>query len=211
MTAPYVSRIQFLVVEDNEFCRAIVRDVLKALGARFIRYADNGAEALEVLRETPIDIVLLDWAMPVMDGLEFTDKVRRSDESPNPFLPIIMMTAYSERTHVLKARDAGVTEYIIKPFSAKQLLKRIEVVIENPRPFVRSETYFGPDRRRHRKKSKYTGPERRKQKGKQVPPDQMPQPGEDYTDRTNIGQDEANEYFTPENGKNGAPQPEGGR
>ncbi len=156
----YLSNIPFLVVDDNEFARYIARDVLKALGVRKIVYAKDGAQALEVLKTADIDIVLLDWNMPIVDGIEFTRFIRTSDDSPNKFLPIIMMTGYSELSHVMYARDAGVTEYLIKPCSAKQLLSRIRAVVENPRSFVRTETYFGPDRRRHKKK-KYEGKEKR--------------------------------------------------
>ncbi len=156
----YLSEIEFLVAEDNEFARKIVRDILKALGARRPHFAPNGAEALEIVKHYPIDVALVDWDMPLVDGIEFVDFIRHSDDSPNPFLPIIMMTAYSEHPRVIEARDKGVNEYMIKPFSAAQLLKRIQMVVEHPRPFVRTEAYFGPDRRR-RIKSTYKGQERR--------------------------------------------------
>lgn len=156
----YLSEIEFLVAEDNEFARKIVRDMLKALGARGPRYAKDGVEALNMAKIYPIDIALVDWDMPVVDGIEFTEFIRHSDDSPNPFLPIIMMTAFSEVPRVIEARDKGVNEYLIKPFSAAQLLKRIQMVVEHPRPFVRTDNFFGPDRRR-RSKSNYKGEERR--------------------------------------------------
>ncbi len=86
--------------------------------------------------------------------------VRTGKDSPNPFVPIIMTTAYAEKQRVMEARDIGITEFIAKPLSAKTLMARITAVIEHPRPFVRSPRYFGPDRRR-RQASDYTGPERR--------------------------------------------------
>lgn len=160
MRGGYLSEIEFLVAEDNDFARKIVRDVLKALGARNPRYAIDGGEALTLAKSYPIDIALIDWDMPVIDGIEFTNFIRTSNDSPNPFLPIIMITAFSEHPKVIQARDAGINEYLMKPFSAAQLLKRIQMVVENPRPYVRTETFFGPDRRR-RSKAKYTGTERR--------------------------------------------------
>lgn len=160
MRGGYLSEIEFLVAEDNDFARKIVRDVLKALGARNPRYASDGAEALTMAKSYPIDIALIDWDMPVIDGIEFTNFIRTSNDSPNPFLPIIMMTAFSEHPKVIEARDAGINEYLVKPFSAAQLLKRIQMVVEHPRPYVRTETFFGPDRRR-RSKSRYTGKDRR--------------------------------------------------
>ena len=161
MSGGYLSEIEFLVAEDNDFARRIVRDVLKALGARNVRYAKDGAEALNIAKLFPIDIALIDWDMPLIDGIEFTEFIRQSQDSPNPFLPIIMMTAHSEHPKVIEARDKGVNEYLIKPFSAAQLLKRIQMVVENPRPFVRTEEFFGPARRRRRHNSGYKGDERR--------------------------------------------------
>lgn len=160
MRGGYLSEIEFMVAEDNDFARKIVRDVLKALGAGHTRYATDGAEALNMAKSYPIDIALIDWNMPVIDGLEFTNFIRKSPDSPNPFLPIIMISSYSEHPRVIEARDAGVNEYLVKPFSAAQLLKRIQIIVENPRPFVRTENFFGPDRRR-RTKSGYMGEERR--------------------------------------------------
>ncbi len=160
MRGGYLSEIEFLVAEDNDFARKIVRDVLKALGARNPRYARDGAEALNIAKNYAIDIALIDWDMPLIDGLEFANFIRRSQDSPNPFLPIIMMTAFSEHPKVIEARDRGVNEYLVKPFSAAQLLKRVQMVVEHPRPFVRTENFFGPDRRR-RAKSNYAGEERR--------------------------------------------------
>ncbi len=156
----YLAEIEFLVVDDNEFARYITRDILKALGARSIEFAKDGAEALAMLKTISIDIVFLDWKMPVLDGIEFTRIVRNSDDSPDQFLPIIMMTGYSELSNVMYARDAGVTEYLIKPCSAAQMLSRIRSIIESPRSFVKTSKYFGPCRRRHKKKD-FNGAEKR--------------------------------------------------
>jgi len=104
--------------------------------------------------------LILDWKMPIVDGIEFTRLVRNSDDSRDPFLPIIMMTGYSELTNVMYARDVGVTEYLIKPCSPKQILSRIRSVVENPRSFVKTETFFGPCRRRHKMKN-FGGDEKR--------------------------------------------------
>jgi DNA-binding response OmpR family regulator len=86
-------------------------------------------------------------------------QVRTAEDSPNPFLPIIMMTGHTERHRIFRARDSGVTEFLAKPITAKQLLMRLTNIIENPRPFVRARGYFGPDRRR--RSEGYQGPERR--------------------------------------------------
>ena len=144
-----LGRVNFLVVEDNAFMRLIIMNLLKALGVGEVRTATNGADGLEELQDYPADIVIVDWEMQPVNGIEFVKAVRTSDYSPNPFLPIIMLTAHSEMHCIIEARDAGVNEFVVKPISANILFERIEALIERPRPFVRlKEGFFGPDRRR---------------------------------------------------------------
>jgi DNA-binding response OmpR family regulator len=88
--------------------------------------------------------------------------IRQPGANANPFVPIIMLTGHSEKRRVTAARDAGVTEFLAKPLSAKALYERIVNVVVNPRPFVKTRTYFGPDRRRNAGAGTYAGPERRK-------------------------------------------------
>ncbi len=107
------------------------------------------------------DIVITDWAMPIFDGLELTQMIRQPGANANPYVPIIMLTGHSEKKRVMAARDAGVTEFLAKPISAKALYQRIINVVANPRPFIKTKTYFGPDRRRNVNPN-YIGPERRK-------------------------------------------------
>src|SRR5581483_11468752 len=121
----------------------------------------DGQAAMNELRGNACDIAIVDWVMEPMDGLEFVRQVRSAEDSPNPFLPIIMMTGHTERHRIFKARDAGVTEFLAKPITAKTLLLRLMNIIEHPRPFVRAKGYFGPDRRR--RSEDYSGPERRGQ------------------------------------------------
>lgn len=144
----YLNNISFLIVEDNEFMRSIIRQVLFALGARDVREASDGSAALVRLQVFKPDIILLDWEMAPLDGVEFTKIVRTSPDSVNPFVPIIMISGYGEYWRLSAARNAGVTEFLVKPISAKGLFSRIRAVIERPRPFVRVGHYFGPDRRR---------------------------------------------------------------
>jgi DNA-binding response OmpR family regulator len=105
-------------------------------------------------------MAFVDFRLTGLDGLEFCRLVRTASDSPNPYLPIIMVTAYSERSRVLGAINAGVDEFLVKPVRAVDVASRLNAVIERRRPFVRSADYFGPDRRR-RKDPKYRGPLRR--------------------------------------------------
>jgi FixJ family two-component response regulator len=98
--------------------------------------------------------------MQPLDGIEFTRLVRNSNDSPNPMIPIIMITGHATVSRVADARDAGVTEFLAKPLTARGVIGRVVQVIEHNRAFVRTEDYFGPDRRR-RSEPGFTGPFRR--------------------------------------------------
>lgn len=145
---PSLAAIQVLLVDDNPHMLTIASAVLKSAGIRKVLEARDGATGLQILREHNVDLVIVDYNMFPLDGVEFTRLVRNSPDSVNPYLPIIMMTGHSGKQRVYAARDAGVTEFLAKPITAKAVLDRIQSVIWKPRPFVRTEGYFGPDRRR---------------------------------------------------------------
>lgn len=153
--------LRFVVVDDNTHMRRIVRTLLRAFGSREIYEAEDGASGLEAVEAYSPDILLTDIKMPIFDGIELTRMIRNPEGCKHPFLPIIVLTAYSEKKHVVAARDAGATEFLCKPVSAMALYRRIQNIIENPRPFIRSKGYFGPDRRRLDAPN-YSGEERRK-------------------------------------------------
>ncbi|HEY9163242.1 MAG TPA: response regulator [Magnetovibrio sp.] len=144
----YLSNIKFLVVDDNTFARTLIRRILLQFGANDIQEASNGEAAMEEVIAYRPDIIIVDWMMKPVDGMEFVRWLRDSKDSPDPFTPVIMVSAFSHMTNVLQARDAGINEFLAKPISAKTLLTRIQAVIEKPRQFVRADAYFGPDRRR---------------------------------------------------------------
>ena len=153
--------LKALVVEDNTHMRSLLRALLNAIGVKDISEAIHGQAAMEALRERKFDLVLTDLAMAPMDGLELTRHLRNDEKSPNPFVPIIMITGHTERYRVEAARDAGVTEFLAKPITAHNLFARITEILERPRAFVRCDGYFGPDRRRRHEFENYTGPWRR--------------------------------------------------
>jgi two-component system, chemotaxis family, chemotaxis protein CheY len=155
------NKLRFLLVDDNPHMRRMLRTLLQGFGSREVYEAEDGAGGFEAFTKFTPDIVIIDWAMPVFDGLEFARMIRQPDTNASPFTPIIMLTGHSERRRVAAARDAGVTEFMVKPISAKGLHQRILSVIVNPRRYIKTKSYFGPDRRRNSAPS-YTGPERRK-------------------------------------------------
>ena len=145
---PQLSRITVLVMDDDVQMNKVVRDMLDAIGFEKIHTARDGASAIKLLQQKPIDMVLTDWRMEPMDGINFTKFIRTSPDSPNRYLPIIMMTGQGEKEDVELARDTGVNEFLVKPFTVKSLMERIITVIENPRNFVMAKSFKGPDRRR---------------------------------------------------------------
>ena len=155
------NRLRFLVIDDNAHMRRILRTLLHGFGAREVYEAEDGAAGLEAFTHYVPDIVITDWAMPIFDGLELTQMIRQPGANSNPYVAIIMLTGHSEKKRVTSARDAGITEFLAKPISAKGLYQRIVNVVANPRPFIKTKTYFGPDRRRNVNPN-YVGPERRK-------------------------------------------------
>lgn len=138
------------------------KSLLLAFGVGKVLTARDGNEGYRVFKDTNTDIVLADWMMQPIDGISLTRMIRNDSRSPNPYVPIILMTGFSEKRRVVQARDSGVTEFLVKPFSARDLYRRIAQIIERPRQFVRSEDFFGPDRRRTRM-GDYGGPYRREE------------------------------------------------
>ena len=153
--------LRFVVVDENAHMRQIVRTLLRAFGSRDIFEAEDGAAGLEAVETHAPDILITDIKIPIFDGIELTKMIRNPDGCRHPFLPIIVLTAYSEKKYMVAARDAGATEFLCKPVSATSLYRRIHNVVENPREFIQTKDYFGPDRRRFANPN-YSGVERRK-------------------------------------------------
>ncbi len=153
-------QLRVLLVEDNEHFRRLIRTVLQALGITRVSEATDGGAGLAALNGTDVDLVIVDYRMQPMDGVEFTRRLRTDPASANPHVPVLMVTGYSEPRLVAEARDAGVNEFLAKPISAKTLLSRIVQLIQAPRSAVSTEGYFGPDRRR--RAVLFSHPERRR-------------------------------------------------
>ena len=155
-----LEKVRFLVVDDNLHMLTIVKTILRGFGAINVFESKSADDAFERLRRDSIDIVVLDYLMGDEDGVAFLRRLRRDETSPAPFVPVIMLTAHSERARVEAARDAGVSEFCAKPITALEMFRKIASVINHSRQFVRTEGYLGPDRRR-RSDPAYPGPERR--------------------------------------------------
>lgn len=142
-----LAKIQVLVVDQDVRIATLVRDVLESFGFRHIKLAINPAGAAEAV-EGSLDLIISEWPMMMPSGEDFVRYVRRNDKSPRRDIPIVMLTARAEQVDVETARDAGVTEFLAKPFTAKMLSNRLVQVIDNPRSFILTRDFAGPDRRR---------------------------------------------------------------
>lgn len=154
------ANVNALIVEDNLHMLRIIGAIVKGIGIKNVRATQDPVLGLEIFKTNPIDLVFLDREMPVMNGIEFTKLIRTDTTSPNQFVPIIMITAYTEKSSIVEARDAGVTEICGKPITASTLHRKIVSVVNRNRSFVRTSQFFGPCRRR-KTDDFYQGPERR--------------------------------------------------
>ncbi len=143
-----LAALSILIVDDSPQMRAITASVLEGVGIRTILEAGDAATGLEILRSEAVDVVIVDYKMAPVNGAEFVRRVRNSPDSRDPFVPIIMLTGHADRRRIYEARDAGVSEFLAKPVTAKALIGRLQTLILKPRPFVKLDGYFGPDRRR---------------------------------------------------------------
>src|SRR5258708_22352890 len=128
--------------------RVLLAEILKAVGVRHLFEASDGAQGLHLLRGQRVDIIITDLSMQPLDGIDFVRLLRNSPDSPSPMLPVIMITGHSTMRRVGEARDVGVNEFLAKPVTARGVIHRITLIVENPRAFIRTADYFGPDRRR---------------------------------------------------------------
>lgn len=171
-----LDRLSVLIVDDSPFIRELIANALLVLGIGRITKKDHGGSAISFLREVrsnpmragvmSVDIIISNWDMSPVDGPLLLRWVRRHKESPNRYVPFLMLTAYTEAERVAAARDLGAHEVISKPFTIRALGDKIVGVIRTNRQFVQNSSYFGPDRRRHAEP--HSGPERRKLTDKSV-------------------------------------------
>jgi two-component system, chemotaxis family, chemotaxis protein CheY len=149
-----------LIVDDNKHMQMLVTTILQGFGVRDIRVASDAATAFSELHTGNVDLVICEYRLTPVNGLEFIKMVRTAQDSRDKLVPILMLTAHSEMEHVMSARDSGVTDFMAKPVSPAGLYKHIAMMIEHPRQFVRSRKFVGPDRRR-RDSAEFEGPNRR--------------------------------------------------
>ncbi len=119
-------KMRILVVDDFSTMRRIVKNILKQLGYTNVVDADDGTTAWEVLNKDNIDFVITDWNMPNMSGLELLKKIRNSEEFAD--MPVLMVTAEAQQENIIEAVQAGVSNYIVKPFTADAIEQKIDKI-----------------------------------------------------------------------------------
>jgi len=140
--------ISVLIADPSSYLAGLTAAMLKGVGTHHAVIATDSAAVLLDLHRAPFDVLVMDDRMLPIDGIALTRQIR-AEAGERRLIPIIMVFAEADRGRIEMARDAGVTEFIRKPLSAKILESRILQALEHPRPFIEAEVYTGPDRRRH--------------------------------------------------------------
>ena len=164
--------LSILVVDSSAFSLRLISNILKGLEFGKVITVKSSDEAISIItiagsitennhRMRNIDIIICDLDHERNGGQKFLKFIRSHDKENIHYLPFIMMSGYSEQKQVEQSRDWGANEFLAKPLSVNSIAARILSVIDRPRPFVRNEHFFGPDRRR--KKVVFFGKERRHQ------------------------------------------------
>lgn len=153
------STVHFLIVDSNHLSADLARDLLHTMGALTVFVAHSYDEAVKTLQTREIDVLLTELHLPPKNGLDLIREIRSGKTGGARQMPILVMSALSAKEHVFDARDAGVTEFIAKPYGVEGFYRRMVGIIAHPRAFVDSDSYFGPDRRR--RQLPYDGPDRR--------------------------------------------------
>lgn len=146
-TSSLFQNVRIAIAHPDRRSAKPIRQVLSSLGCRHISIVTDSDDILALLHSEPIDILVIDWELKPATGIDFVTRLRRAPVSSARMTPVILLTPNYEPDDLIAARNAGVTEYVAKPFTAKSLLESIHAVVSTPRPFIVSASYIGPDRR----------------------------------------------------------------
>jgi len=123
---PFNTNMKILVVDDQATMRKIIKNILGQLGFKNIIEADDGTTAWEILQKEPVDLIISDWNMPKMSGLELLKKVRGDDKLKDT--PFLMVTAEAQKEYIIEAAKYRVSQYIVKPFTPETLKEKLEKI-----------------------------------------------------------------------------------
>ena len=120
--------MKVLIVDDFATMRRIVRNVLKQVGFKNMIEADNGKAALKALKKENVDLILSDWNMPEMPGIDLLKAIKSDDELKN--IPFVMVTAEAQKDNIIEAVKGGVSSYIVKPFTAETVKEKLSAIFK---------------------------------------------------------------------------------
>ena len=147
-TNSFFAEVNIVIADSDNKMAQLVKKILSTLGCNKIIIVNDGDDVLKLMKTEKIDIIITEWELKRVSGMDVVTHLRRSLDSPNRMVPIIMLTGRNDEGDIMIARNAGVSEYLVKPFSAKILLERLYAIVEEPRSFIMCNTFVGPDRRR---------------------------------------------------------------
>jgi CheY-like chemotaxis protein len=142
-----LSPITALIIDDSRYARSFIKTSLQSFGVQSVLEASDGPAGLEMLAKTEIHLVIVDQDMSPMNGIDFVRYVRSGDMVSCVEVAILMVSGDAAKEVVVEARGAGVNEFLVKPVSADSLFRRVRNVLVNPKAFIRSPDFIGPDRR----------------------------------------------------------------
>lgn len=145
---PSFRNVSILLADSDPYLAKAITHCLKSMGFPNIMHVRTAADALEEINRGKVSFLITEWVLNDSSGIDLLRAVRRNAESPYRTLPIIMLTGKGELPDVREARDEGITEFVVKPFTVQTLFNRLEQLIDSPRHFLISESYVGPERRR---------------------------------------------------------------
>lgn len=144
----HLKNYRILIADDDQQLGFVLKNMLSVMGFTGVEMTRSGQKALSLLSQNKYDFLITEWQVKDVDGIGLISQIRRGEMSNDPTLPILMLTGRAEMTDIATARDVGINEYVVKPFTAQSVFMRLQRLIENPREFVVSEGFVGPDRRR---------------------------------------------------------------
>jgi len=141
-------RLKLLFVDDAPHTRLLLREMLRSTYWSHAEFVDSAVAASAEIKANHPDVVFTDWQMPGRSGLDLIRAIREFPGLPDPLLPVILLTAKGDSEHVITARMAGATDYLVKPIGLNRIIERVTHVVTRQRPFIVSSSYTGPDWRR---------------------------------------------------------------
>lgn len=141
--------VSALLVDRNHYCRALVAQMLRGFGLTHIGTCESAAAAMDYMKHNPVDLCLIEADLPDMTGADLIRWIRREQKEPLRFVPIIVLSGYTQLRMLTAARNAGANLVLKKPLSTQALFDRIAWIGRTKRAYIETANYVGPDRRFH--------------------------------------------------------------